>query len=472
MPHALIVDDDPTSRSALADLIARDGYTTALAGSLAEARSQFEPVPDLVLVDLVLPDGSGMELLSDPTIARRSDIVLITGHGSVESSVSAMRLGAFDYLTKPLDTQKLQGLLTRVGQPGVAPERPCFGPLIGGSPPMLKLYGSIARIAPTDATVLIIGESRHRQGARRADAARALAARQRPLPRRQLRRGIAEPDRKRAVRPREGRVHRGDAPAQRLLRARERRHAVPRRGHRDAARPAGAPAARARDARGEPRRLDRDHPHRRAGDRRHQPRSLPGGEGGQAAGGPAVPPAGGAAARAAAARAQGRHRAADASLPEAAQRQGRHEQGVQPVGAGAHGALRLAGQRARAVQRRAARVDPVRGQVHHPAHPAARDGARQRHARDGVHGHHRRIAGGGRAAADPAHGAALPHARGGRAHPQDQHQDAVQQAARLRGGRALARRPRERLSPSPSPGSTMPSSPPSWNTRDVDKSMQ
>jgi DNA-binding NtrC family response regulator len=159
MPHALIVDDDPTSRSALADLIARDGYTTALAGSLAEARSRFEPVPDLVLVDLVLPDGSGMELLSDPTIARRSDIVLITGHGSVESSVSAMRLGAFDYLTKPLDTQKLQGLLTRVGQPGVAPERPCFGPLIGGSPPMLKLYGSIARIAPTDATVLIIGES-------------------------------------------------------------------------------------------------------------------------------------------------------------------------------------------------------------------------------------------------------------------------------------------------------------------------
>ena len=116
MPHALIVDDDPTSRSALADLIARDGFTTALASSLAEAREHFDPVPDLVLVDLVLR-RSGMELLSDPSISKQSDIVLITGHGSVETSVNAMRLGAVDYLTKPLDSQKLQGILTRLAQP-------------------------------------------------------------------------------------------------------------------------------------------------------------------------------------------------------------------------------------------------------------------------------------------------------------------------------------------------------------------
>ena len=159
MPHALIVDDDPTSRSALADLIARDGFTTSLASSLAEAREHFDPVPDLVLVDLVLPDGSGMELLSEAPIAEQSDIVLITGHGSVESSVNAMRLGAVDYLTKPLDSQKLQGILTRVSQPGHGPAKPGFGRLIGTSPPMQKLFASMARIAPTDATVLIIGES-------------------------------------------------------------------------------------------------------------------------------------------------------------------------------------------------------------------------------------------------------------------------------------------------------------------------
>ena len=159
MPHALIVDDDPTSRSALADLIARDGYTTSLASSLAEAREHFDPVPDLVLVDLVLPDGSGMELLSEPTISQQSDIVLITGHGSVESSVNAMRLGAIDYLTKPLDTQKLQGILTRHAPPAGAAARQGFGLLIGSSPPMQKLFSAMARIAPTDATVLIIGES-------------------------------------------------------------------------------------------------------------------------------------------------------------------------------------------------------------------------------------------------------------------------------------------------------------------------
>jgi DNA-binding NtrC family response regulator len=159
MPHALIVDDDPTSRSALADLIARDGYTTSLASSLAEARELFDPVPDLVLVDLVLPDGSGMELLSEPTIAQQSDIVLITGHGSVESSVNAMRLGAVDYLTKPLDTQKLQGILTRHSPPPAGQSRQGFGRLIGNSAPMQKLFSAMARIAPTDATVLIIGES-------------------------------------------------------------------------------------------------------------------------------------------------------------------------------------------------------------------------------------------------------------------------------------------------------------------------
>jgi DNA-binding NtrC family response regulator len=159
MPHALIVDDDPTSRSALAELIARDGFTTSLASSLAEAREHFDPVPDLVLVDLVLPDGSGMELLSEPPIAQHSDIVLITGHGSVESSVNAMRLGAVDYLTKPLDSQKLQGILTRVAQPVNGASKPGFGRLIGTSSPMQKLLAAMARIAPTDATVLIIGES-------------------------------------------------------------------------------------------------------------------------------------------------------------------------------------------------------------------------------------------------------------------------------------------------------------------------
>jgi DNA-binding NtrC family response regulator len=162
MPHALIVDDDAVARSTLAELVARDGFTTAVAANLAEARESFEPRPDLVLVDLVLPDGSGIELLSEPRIAERSDIVLITGHASVESSVDAMRLGATDYLTKPVDLAKLSEILARLSSSESRHEtQPArgLGRLVGTSPAMTKLYAAMERIAPTDATVLIVGES-------------------------------------------------------------------------------------------------------------------------------------------------------------------------------------------------------------------------------------------------------------------------------------------------------------------------
>ncbi len=162
MPHALIVDDDAVARSTLAEIVARDGFTTAVACNLAEARENFEPRPDLVLVDLVLPDGSGIELLSEPRIAEQSDIVLITGHASVESSVDAMRLGATDYLTKPVDVAKLSEILARLSAAETLRDaKPArgLGRLVGTSPAMRKLYAAMERIAPTDATVLIVGES-------------------------------------------------------------------------------------------------------------------------------------------------------------------------------------------------------------------------------------------------------------------------------------------------------------------------
>jgi len=161
MPHALIVDDDEISRRTLAELISRDGFTTAVASSLADARSRFKPVPDLVLVDLVLPDGSGIDLLTEPDLPRTSDVVVITGHASVETCVKGMRLGAVDYLTKPLSMPKLQSILARVSMPERAEDAPIdrLGELIGASPAMCKLFEEMKRIAPTDATVLVIGES-------------------------------------------------------------------------------------------------------------------------------------------------------------------------------------------------------------------------------------------------------------------------------------------------------------------------
>jgi DNA-binding NtrC family response regulator len=160
MPHALVVDDDPTTLMLLANLLERRGFTTRTAASLAEARQSLDPVPDICMVDVRLPDGEGTDLL-DGDLASQSDIVLVTGHASVESSVDAMRRGARDYLTKPLTRSALDRVLSRFN--GAA--RPGDGtfkgapPIVGESPEMKRLQHTLSRIGPTDATVLIIGES-------------------------------------------------------------------------------------------------------------------------------------------------------------------------------------------------------------------------------------------------------------------------------------------------------------------------
>ncbi len=171
MSHALIVDDDSNTREALAVLVGSEGFTTAQAGSVAEARIQLvRQRPDVVLMDLRLPDGSGMELFDEFEDPASIEKVLITGHASVETAVEALRLGASDYLTKPVNLQRLKSVLSRVPRTGkVRAEIGAmregvrrvgrFGKLIGRSASMLALYDKIARVAPTEATVLLLGES-------------------------------------------------------------------------------------------------------------------------------------------------------------------------------------------------------------------------------------------------------------------------------------------------------------------------
>ena len=74
-------------------------------------------VPDVVLLDLMLPDGNGLGLVDQVKSQGRSEVVLITGHASVETSVQALRLGAADYLTKPLNIKQLRGVLSRLRRP-------------------------------------------------------------------------------------------------------------------------------------------------------------------------------------------------------------------------------------------------------------------------------------------------------------------------------------------------------------------
>jgi len=171
MPHALAVDDDPNFLSALAELIEGQGFTTYTAGTLRDARAQVSRrPPDVALVDLYLPDGSGIDLLKDFDSLTTTEVVLMTGHADVESAVEALRMGASDYLTKPLDIGRLKSILANVASVQPANDVPLpaeaeshdagrLGLLLGASPPMQQLYTLLRRVAPTDASVLLMGES-------------------------------------------------------------------------------------------------------------------------------------------------------------------------------------------------------------------------------------------------------------------------------------------------------------------------
>ncbi len=171
MTHALIVDDDVDAASTLKALIMAEHCTVAVAHNLRDARRQIVlQQPELVLLDLRLPDGNGMDLFAEPELLANSEVVLITGHASLDTSIQALRLGAADYLVKPINLRQLQGVLSRVMKPGllkaevetlaaqVAPSGH-FGALWGRAPAMLRLYEQIARVAMTSVTVFITGES-------------------------------------------------------------------------------------------------------------------------------------------------------------------------------------------------------------------------------------------------------------------------------------------------------------------------
>lgn len=171
MHHALIVDDDLDSAMTLRELVAGERFTVAVAHTLRDARRQIAmQQPDLVLLDLKLPDGSGMDLFADPQLIANSEIVLITGHASLDTSIEALRLGAADYLVKPIALRQLEGVLARFMKPSALKaevetlnadlaSRGRFGHLWGQSAPMLRVYEQISRVAGTAVTVFITGES-------------------------------------------------------------------------------------------------------------------------------------------------------------------------------------------------------------------------------------------------------------------------------------------------------------------------
>ena len=168
--RALIVEDDRSSLESLAEWVEAQGFTASTARSLAEARRELSARSfDIALLDLELPDGSGTDLLEILGEAD-TEIVMITGHGTVDSAVDALHRGARDYLTKPVDLERLRGRLSQVLEKRALKHEIVelreelrslgrFGRLVGSSPVMEELYGLIEKVAPTESTALLVGET-------------------------------------------------------------------------------------------------------------------------------------------------------------------------------------------------------------------------------------------------------------------------------------------------------------------------
>ncbi|MCA3857850.1 MAG: response regulator, partial [Burkholderia sp.] len=108
MPYVLIVEDDADTRTMLAALARTQQLACDTAATLEEARTLVTTnTPDLVLCDLVLPDGNGMDLFDALPKRSHCEMVLTTGHASLETAIDALRRGATDYLVKPLNMQRL-----------------------------------------------------------------------------------------------------------------------------------------------------------------------------------------------------------------------------------------------------------------------------------------------------------------------------------------------------------------------------
>ena len=170
--NVLVADDEKNIREGLAEALRLEGYgvSTVEDGDLAWARYEKGDI-DLVITDLKMPGVSGEELLKRvETETPGVPVIVLTGHGTVENAVEAMRNGAYDFLTKPLDLDRLSLLVKRA-----LASRELFlrhrrleeeldrqrreNKMIGSSPALRSVYDTIIRVAPSRASVLISGES-------------------------------------------------------------------------------------------------------------------------------------------------------------------------------------------------------------------------------------------------------------------------------------------------------------------------
>ena len=167
-PVILIVDDEPDIRHIISDILADEGFETISAENAEEARARYgEHTPDLILLDIWMPDIDGISLLREwIDQGCTASVIMISGHGTVETAVEAIRIGAYDFLEKPLSTAKLlvtvqHALQNRQLQLENKRLRTRLEPasrLAGSSDVMRSLRQKIERFAATDGWALVSGE--------------------------------------------------------------------------------------------------------------------------------------------------------------------------------------------------------------------------------------------------------------------------------------------------------------------------
>lgn len=165
MSKILIVDDELSMREFLKILLEKDGHSVRMAEDAAVALKEVEADTfDLVISDIRMPRMSGLELLAELKNQNPDlPVIMITAFASPEDAVSAMKNGAFDYITKPFKVDEIKEVITaattRRDRDEDDSSEEVFQEIIGHSPEMLKIFDLIKRIAPTPANVLIYGES-------------------------------------------------------------------------------------------------------------------------------------------------------------------------------------------------------------------------------------------------------------------------------------------------------------------------
>src|SRR4051812_7214643 len=164
----LVVDDEPSILGTLKKALSLEGYSTDVAGGIAVAEERLlKKDYDIVLLDLGVPDGDGLDWLAKlRERGENAEVIMMSGHGTIDAAVRATKLGALDFLEKPLSTDRLLVMLDNAFRLRRAQEETrelkaqagYFDELVGTSSAMLGLQERVARAARSSASVLVTGE--------------------------------------------------------------------------------------------------------------------------------------------------------------------------------------------------------------------------------------------------------------------------------------------------------------------------